>query len=185
MLDLMTSTDTFQSQICSPLLSCCVEILEIKFYATIYNQIRSIRTSSHAVSAVPSTFKFNSDPVPITVKFTLCSTRILSVRRSVSIGTIIKLDGDGDGVGTCKQALHSTYGDANAEDGCTPILYVYFCITIEVMLRKCLHFLTPSQSPTPSPSSFIIVPMVMDHLTDRMGSTPILPVRLPITTNTM
>ena len=41
-------------------------------------------------------------------------------------------------------------------------------------VRACLH------NSIPSPSSFIIVTMVMGRLTGKMGSTPILPVRRPV-----
>ena len=45
------------------------------------------------------------------------------------------------------------------------------------IVKACLHIPTPS----PSPSSFITVPMV----TGRMGSRPILPVRQPVTIDIM
>ena len=54
-----------------------------------------------------------------------------------------------------------------AKANLNPYLYIH---NVEV----CLHFLMPS--PSRSPSQFIIVPMVTDTLTGRMGAEPILPV---------
>ena len=47
--------------------------------------------------------------------------------------------------------------------------------------KACLQ--VPSLSPCPSlsPSKFIIVPMVPDHLTDRLGSEPILSISVNLT----
>ena len=46
---------------------------------------------------------------------------------------------------------------------------------VAMLLKVCLHI--PSPSPclclSPSPSKFITVPMVMDCVTDRLGSEPI------------
>ena len=47
------------------------------------------------------------------------------------------------------------------------------------IFKACLHV------PTPFPSKFIIMPMVTGSPTGRMGSIPILPVRLPVTIITM
>ena len=44
-------------------------------------------------------------------------------------------------------------------------------------LRVCLL--------VPSPSKFIIIPMKTDHLTGRMGSVPILPIKWSISVDTM
>ena len=44
-----------------------------------------------------------------------------------------------------------------------------------------LHVLSPSPSPSLSPSKFIIVPMATDRLTDRLGSEPILSVGVNLT----
>ena len=49
----------------------------------------------------------------------------------------------------------------------------------------CRHVQTPSPSLSLSPTSFIIVSMVMARLTGKMGSTPILPVRRAATIDTM
>ena len=35
---------------------------------------------------------------------------ILSIKRSISIETMLNFDGDGDGDGNCKHALTTTYG---------------------------------------------------------------------------
>ena len=52
-----------------------------------------------------------------------------------------------------------------------------------IHLKVCLHIPTPT--PSPSPSKFNIVPMVTGSLTGRMGLEAILPVKLPVTIDTM
>ena len=37
------------------------------------------------------------------------SVLILSVKRTISIGTMLYFDGDGDGEGTCKRAFNRNY----------------------------------------------------------------------------
>ena len=50
-------------------------------------------------------------------------------------------------------------------------------------LRACLHVPSPCPcpSPSPSPSKFSIEPVVMDRLTGRLGSEPILSMRVNLT----
>ena len=50
---------------------------------------------------------------------------------------------------------------------------------VKLSVEACLHI------PTPSPSSFIIVLIVTGRLTVIMGSTPILPIRQPVTIGTI
>ena len=51
--------------------------------------------------------------------------------------------------------------------------------------KACLHVPSPSPCPSLSPSKFNIVSMETDHLTDRMGSVPILPIKRTMTKGTM
>ena len=67
---------------------------------------------------------------------------ILSIKRSVSIGTMLNFDCDGHG-DMCKQTL-----------------------------KACLHVPSPCPCTSMSPSNFIIVSMETDRLMDRMGSEP-------------
>ena len=55
--------------------------------------------------------------------------------------------------------------------------YSQVLVETELVLRACL--------PVPSPSKFIIVPMETDRLTDRMGTEPILPIKLSVSIDTM
>ena len=48
-------------------------------------------------------------------------------------------------------------------------------------LRACLHVPSPCPCPSKSLSTFTIVSMVMDHLTGRLGSEPILSMRVNLT----
>ena len=52
-------------------------------------------------------------------------------------------------------------------------------VVTELVVRACLHV------PSPPPSKFIIVPMETDRLTDRMGTEPILPIKLSVSIDTM
>ena len=52
-------------------------------------------------------------------------------------------------------------------------------------IKACLHIPAPSPSPSECPSKFNIVPMVTGSLTGRMGLEAILPVKLPVTIDTM
>ena len=89
----------------------------------------------------------------------------------VTIGTMLNFHGDcdidGHSVRMCKYTLNATH-----------------CNQVIILPHKaCLHILTPSLSP--SPSSFVNVPMVTGRLKDRMGLEPILPVRRPVTIYTI
>ena len=83
-----------------------------------------------------------------------CGT-LLPVRRTITIGTIIKLDGDGDGDGdgvrTCKQAFNPqvvqkqwTSCQKNNVSRIKPCLHVTsacaFCVTIDSMLKLTYMF---------------------------------------------
>ena len=56
---------------------------------------------------------------------------------------------------------------------------------VTVGIKACLHILMPCPSPSQSSSKFNIVQIVTGSLTGRMGDRPILPVKLPITIDTM
>ena len=57
-----------------------------------------------------------------------------------------------------------------------------FCLNVPVgQLQVCLHV----PSPSPSPSKFIIVPMVTVCLMGRMGTEPILSVKWSVSIDTM
>ena len=77
-----------------------------------------------------------------------------------------------------------------ADSGTIVSLNFYDCaqnqftdLSIQSSIRGCLHVPTPSL--TPSPSRFIIVPMLTVCLSGRMGVGTILPVRRAVTISTM
>ena len=65
------------------------------------------------------------------------SVHILSVKRSVAIGTMINFDGDGDGDGdgTCKQALSFIVDDDDDDDDDDVVVVITDCF-INVLERE-------------------------------------------------
>ena len=61
------------------------------------------------------------------------------------------------------------------------LYHVYVIHAMYICFKVCLHVPSPSLSP----SKFIIVSIEMDHLTGRMGSIAILPVKQSFIIDTM
>ena len=57
----------------------------------------------------------------------------------------------------------------------------YVRFEIKILLRARLHVPSPCHCPSKSPSKYNTVPMVMDRLTDRWSSEPILSININLT----